>query len=188
MVTSMGIRHVKAPNPCGKAFDETRAEVIQDLAIPQASQELFDPIKACLSSLEIRGSILDRLRCVLADSLTVALSGLNANGHFEVLCVMHRRLGSGREMGYTISRVQSLAFMPAGLATAKGSEGAFNRLSEPISRSLCQSSLSLLKSRTTRSYCVSRVLPPLRFVTLTSEPSARSLEPSARSLEPSLGA
>ncbi|GJT47436.1 hypothetical protein Tco_0956151 [Tanacetum coccineum] len=35
---------------CGKAFDETRAEdrlVIQDLAIPQASQELFDPIKAC---------------------------------------------------------------------------------------------------------------------------------------------
>ncbi|GJV15984.1 hypothetical protein Tco_1361307 [Tanacetum coccineum] len=30
----------------GKAFDETRAEVIQDLAFPQASQELFDPIEA----------------------------------------------------------------------------------------------------------------------------------------------
>ncbi|GKC14135.1 hypothetical protein Tco_1010917, partial [Tanacetum coccineum] len=46
MVTSMGIRHAKAPTPYGMAFDETRAEVIQDLAIPQASQELFDPIKA----------------------------------------------------------------------------------------------------------------------------------------------
>ncbi|GJS23743.1 putative nucleotidyltransferase, ribonuclease H [Tanacetum coccineum] len=31
---------------CGKAFNETRVEVIQDLAILQASQELFDPIEA----------------------------------------------------------------------------------------------------------------------------------------------
>ncbi|GJV77431.1 hypothetical protein Tco_1509015 [Tanacetum coccineum] len=42
IVTTMGIRQTLR----GKAFDETRAEVIQDLAIPQASQELFDPIEA----------------------------------------------------------------------------------------------------------------------------------------------
>ncbi|GKC53156.1 hypothetical protein Tco_1075901 [Tanacetum coccineum] len=46
IVTSMGIRHTKVQTLCGKAFNETRAKVNQDLAIPQASQELFDPIKA----------------------------------------------------------------------------------------------------------------------------------------------
>ncbi|GKB98595.1 hypothetical protein Tco_0984732 [Tanacetum coccineum] len=56
---------------------------------------------------------------------------------------------------------------------------------EPISRSLCQSSSALLKSRIPRSFYVSRVLPPLRFVKSTSEPSARSLGPFARSLNQS---
>ncbi|GJU74871.1 hypothetical protein Tco_1266276 [Tanacetum coccineum] len=42
IVTTMGIRQTLR----GKAFDETRAEVIQALAFPQASQELFDPIEA----------------------------------------------------------------------------------------------------------------------------------------------
>ncbi|GKC51343.1 inactive leucine-rich repeat receptor-like serine/threonine-protein kinase, partial [Tanacetum coccineum] len=61
---------------------------------------LLDSSEA-LSFSEARGSILFRLQCVLADSLAVALSGLYANEHSEVLCVRHRRLGSGREMGYT---------------------------------------------------------------------------------------
>ncbi|GJV46586.1 hypothetical protein Tco_1431122 [Tanacetum coccineum] len=60
-------------------------------------------VPLALSFLEAQGSVLDRLRCVSADSLTVALSGLYANEHSEVLCVQHRRLGIGREMGYTIS-------------------------------------------------------------------------------------
>ncbi|GKD78631.1 hypothetical protein Tco_1341252 [Tanacetum coccineum] len=46
MITSMGIRHVKTLILRGKAFDETRAKVIQDLAIPQSPQELFDPFEA----------------------------------------------------------------------------------------------------------------------------------------------
>ncbi|GJR50804.1 retrovirus-related pol polyprotein from transposon TNT 1-94 [Tanacetum coccineum] len=37
-----------------KAFDETRAEVIQDLAIPQASQELFDPIENHLGKFDAK--------------------------------------------------------------------------------------------------------------------------------------
>ncbi|GKE03760.1 hypothetical protein Tco_1395778, partial [Tanacetum coccineum] len=64
---------------------------------------LFDFLEA-LSSSEDRGSVLDRLRCVLADFFTVTLNGLYANEHFEVLCVKHRRLGSDREMGYTINK------------------------------------------------------------------------------------
>ncbi|GKD01267.1 putative transcription factor MYB family protein, partial [Tanacetum coccineum] len=68
-------------------------------------------------------------------------------------------------------------------------EGAFDRLSEPplgaylsepISRSLCQSSSALLKSRIPRSFCVSRVLPSLRFVRSTSE--LRSFFTSQQSL------
>nr|GEU87825.1 hypothetical protein [Tanacetum cinerariifolium] len=62
---------------------------------------LLDSSKA-LSSSEARGFVLDTLRCVLADSLTVALGGLYVNEHPEVLCVQYQRLGSGREMGYTI--------------------------------------------------------------------------------------
>ncbi|GKD09375.1 hypothetical protein Tco_1189060, partial [Tanacetum coccineum] len=62
---------------------------------------LLDSSEA-LSSSEARGSVLDTLRCVLADSLTVALGGLYAIEHPKVLCVQYRRLGSGREMGYTI--------------------------------------------------------------------------------------
>ncbi|GKD34174.1 hypothetical protein Tco_1249683, partial [Tanacetum coccineum] len=63
---------------------------------------LLDSSEA-LSFSEARGAVLDRFRCVLADSLTVALIGLYVNVHSEVLCVQHRRLGSGCEMGYTIS-------------------------------------------------------------------------------------
>ncbi|GJV73425.1 reverse transcriptase domain-containing protein [Tanacetum coccineum] len=48
IVTTMGIRQTLR----GKAFDETRAEVIQDLAFPQASQELFDPIEALIVGLK----------------------------------------------------------------------------------------------------------------------------------------
>ncbi|GJV26282.1 hypothetical protein Tco_1378977 [Tanacetum coccineum] len=44
------------------------------------------------------GSVLDRLRCVLADFLMVA-SRLYTNDHFKALCVWHRRPRSGREMG-----------------------------------------------------------------------------------------
>ncbi|GJS43327.1 reverse transcriptase domain-containing protein [Tanacetum coccineum] len=68
---------------------------------------LFNSLEA-LSSSEARGSVLDRLRCVLADSLTVALNGLYADEHFEVLCVQHRRLGSGREMRNLVSVTCSL--------------------------------------------------------------------------------
>ncbi|GJV65599.1 plastid movement impaired 1-related 1 protein [Tanacetum coccineum] len=68
---------------------------------------LFNSLEA-LSSSEARGSVLDRLRCVLADSLTVALIGLYANEHSEVLCVQHRRLGSGREMRNLVSVTCSL--------------------------------------------------------------------------------
>ncbi|GJZ29928.1 hypothetical protein Tco_0574975 [Tanacetum coccineum] len=71
---------------------------LQDRAHLEA---LFDSAEA-LGSLKARGSVLDRLHCVLADSLTVALSGIYANEHSEVLCVQHRRLGFDREMGYTI--------------------------------------------------------------------------------------
>ncbi|GKF34800.1 hypothetical protein Tco_0108000 [Tanacetum coccineum] len=53
-----------------------------------------------------------------------------------------------------------------------------DRLSEPISRSLCQSSYALLKSRIQRSFCVSGVLPLLRLVRLISKPSVRSLHQS----------
>nr|GEZ11923.1 hypothetical protein [Tanacetum cinerariifolium] len=70
----------------------------------QALGALFDSLEA-LSSSEARGSVLDRLCCVLADLFTVALSGLYANEHFEVLCVQHRRLGFDREMGYTINKL-----------------------------------------------------------------------------------
>nr|GEZ59693.1 hypothetical protein [Tanacetum cinerariifolium] len=58
-----------------------------------------------LCSSEARGSVLDRLRCVLGDSLTVVLSKLHANKHFEVLCVQCRRLGSDREMGFVASLI-----------------------------------------------------------------------------------
>ncbi|GKC92757.1 hypothetical protein Tco_1158199 [Tanacetum coccineum] len=52
--TSMGIHHAKALNPsrdtpCASlnvVFLFVLSQVIQDLAIPQASQELFDPIEA----------------------------------------------------------------------------------------------------------------------------------------------
>ncbi|GJW52093.1 hypothetical protein Tco_0093444 [Tanacetum coccineum] len=46
MITSMGIRHAKTLTLRGEAFNETRAKVIQDLAIPKSPQELFDPFEA----------------------------------------------------------------------------------------------------------------------------------------------
>ncbi|GJT54925.1 hypothetical protein Tco_0989979 [Tanacetum coccineum] len=54
MVTSIGIRNAKVPTPLwdtpyaslNVVFLFVLSQVIQDLAIPQASQELFDPIEA----------------------------------------------------------------------------------------------------------------------------------------------
>ncbi|GJS11494.1 hypothetical protein Tco_0368290 [Tanacetum coccineum] len=46
MITSMGIRHAKTLTLRGEAFDESKAKVIQDLAIPKSPQELFDPLEA----------------------------------------------------------------------------------------------------------------------------------------------
>ncbi|GJW39828.1 hypothetical protein Tco_0065673 [Tanacetum coccineum] len=43
---NIGIRHVTTLTLRGKAFDKTRAKVIQDLAISQSPQELFDPFEA----------------------------------------------------------------------------------------------------------------------------------------------
>ncbi|GJY56860.1 hypothetical protein Tco_0455975, partial [Tanacetum coccineum] len=46
MITSMGIHYAKTLTLRGEAFDETRAKVIQDLAILKSPQELFDPFEA----------------------------------------------------------------------------------------------------------------------------------------------
>nr|GEU31870.1 hypothetical protein [Tanacetum cinerariifolium] len=69
---------------------------------PYATLEaLLDSLKY-LSFSKARGSVLNRLCCVLADSLTIALSGLYADERSEVLCVQHQRLGFGHEKRYTI--------------------------------------------------------------------------------------
>ncbi|GJU13492.1 hypothetical protein Tco_1135888 [Tanacetum coccineum] len=49
------------------------------ISCPRAMVRAFSDSSGSLSSSEARGSVLDRLRCVLADSLTVALSGLYTN-------------------------------------------------------------------------------------------------------------
>nr|GEX50762.1 hypothetical protein [Tanacetum cinerariifolium] len=52
----MGIRHAKTLTLRGEAFNETRAKVIQDLAIPQSPQQLFDPFKAVRKSSRVQRS------------------------------------------------------------------------------------------------------------------------------------